>query len=252
VQIFDPVTHQPFPGGTLPNINPAASGLLQYIPLPNLPGDAQNLHYVTSVAQDSDDVNVRLIHSFGVAGLGGGRRFGGPRNNLTFGFHYHRADNVLTNPFPTVGGNTKVRGYDVPVAYIRTIGRLTNIARIDFNRSNTTTFNLYAFNQDITGMLGIGGVSTDPFDWGLPGISFSHFGGVEDINPLRQRNQTVTIADNMIWFRGRHSLRWGGDFRRIQLNTQTSDNARGSFVFTGLNTSLPGANGQPVPNTGSC
>ncbi len=41
----------------------------------------------------------------------------------------------------------------------------------------------------------------------------------------------------MIWNHGKHTWRWGGDFRRIQLNTETDSNARGSFIFTGLNTS---------------
>ena len=251
VQIFDPVTHAPFPGETITNLNSAAAGLLNYIPKPNLEGSPQNFHYITSVTQNSDDVNVRLMHAFGGSSLGGGgRRQRGPRNNMTLGFHYHGAENVLTNPFPTVGGHTKVRSYDVPLSYIRTFGKLTNTARIDFNRSQTMTQNLYAFSQDITGILGINGVSTDPLDWGLPGLSFSHYGSLQDINPLRQRNQTITLTDNMILVRGKHSLHWGGDFRRIQLNTQTSNNARGSFVFTGLNTSLPGTGGQPVPFTG--
>ena len=35
----------------------------------------------------------------------------------------------------------------------------------------------------------------------------------------------------------KHTLRWGGDFRRIQINTQTDSNPRGSFVFTGALTS---------------
>jgi outer membrane receptor protein involved in Fe transport len=39
----------------------------------------------------------------------------------------------------------------------------------------------------------------------------------------------------MIWNHAKHTLRWGGDFRRMQINTQTDINARGSFVFTGLN-----------------
>ncbi|HXY50900.1 MAG TPA: TonB-dependent receptor [Terriglobales bacterium] len=249
VQIFDPVTHLPFSNETIPNINSAAAGLLKYIPVPNLPGDFQNFHYITTAAQNSDDANIRLIRNFGGAGIGS-RSFRGPRNNLSFGFHYHGAENALTNPFPSVGGNTTIRSYDVPVAYIRSIGKLTNIARFDFNRTSTNTLNLYAFSQDITGTLGIGGVSTDPFDWGLPGLSFSHFGGIQDINPVRQRNQTITLADNVVWVHGKHNLRWGGDFRRIQLNTQTSKNARGSFVFTGFNTALPGANGQTVPYTG--
>ena len=39
----------------------------------------------------------------------------------------------------------------------------------------------------------------------------------------------------MIYNRGKHTFRWGGDFRRIQVNTQTDSNARGTFTFTGVN-----------------
>ena len=53
----------------------------------------------------------------------------------------------------------------------------------------------------------------------------------------------------MIWTHGKHTLRWGGDFRRIQINTETDGNARGSFVFTGLNTAQM-VNGAPVAGTG--
>jgi hypothetical protein len=247
VQIFNPATNTLYPNQTIPNINPAAAGLLQYIPKPNLPGDFQNFHYVTSNSQDSDDLNVRLTRSFGSAPTGRRRR--GPQNNLAFGFHFHRADTVLTNPFPSVGGNTAVRSYDVPISYTRSIGKLTNIVRFDYNRSRTSTQNLYAFVQDITGDLGIGGVSANPFDWGLPNISFSHFGSIQDTNPSLVRNQTVTVSDNVIFNRGKHTLRWGGDFRRIQLNTEASNDARGTFVFTGLNTAQV-VNGQTVPNTG--
>ena len=79
--------------------------------------------------------------------------------------------------------------------------------------------------------LGINGVSQNPFDWGLPDLSFTHFADLSDINPSLQRNQTLTFSDNMIWNHGKHTWRWGGDFRRIQLNTETDNNARGSFDF---------------------
>ena len=73
VQIFNPATNTAFPDATLPQINPAALGLLNYIPMPNLPGDEQNFHYVTSATSDSDDLNVRVNHSFGAAPAGGRR-----------------------------------------------------------------------------------------------------------------------------------------------------------------------------------
>src|SRR5262249_27467011 len=69
------------------------------------------------------------------------------------------------------------------------------------------------------------------------------------VNPVSQRNQTLALSDSMIWTHGKHTLRWGGDYRRIELNTQTDSNPRGSFVFTGLNTSQI-VDGQPVAGTG--
>ena len=251
VVIFNPATNTPFAGNTIPQINPAAAGLLQYIPLPNLPGTSQNFRYVTSAVSDSDDLNVRFNHSFGAAPIRG-RRGGGrnaPRNSLQIGFHFHQSSATLTNPFPSVSGSSTVRSFDLPVSYTRSIGKLTNIVRADFNRNRTRAQNLYAFNNDITGGLGITGVSTNPFDWGLPNLSFSDFASLQDTAPQLNRSQTYTFSDNVIWNHGKHTWRWGGDFRRVQVNTESNSDPRGTFVFTGVNTSQI-VNGQPVPATG--
>ncbi len=264
VEIFNPLTNAPFPCNptcnTIPQINSAAQGLLQYIPMPNLPGDFQNFHFVTSANSNSDDLNVRVNHTIGAAPAGGRRGPGGggrgaPRNNLTFGFHYHATGTNITNPFPSVGGNTSVRSFDVPIAYVRSIGKLTNSLRFDFNRSRTSTQNLYAFVNDIDSYLGITGVSTNPFDWGLPSLSFADFTGLQDTTPQLLRNQTYTLSDYVVWTHGKHSWRWGGDFRFIQLNTETSSNARGAFTFSGYNTSQfvgagVAAPAKQVPGTG--
>jgi hypothetical protein len=239
----------PTPGA----ISCIAEGLLPYIPLPNLPGNYQNLHYVTSANSDSDDLNIRLNHTFGAAPVRGRRSGGGrnaPRNSLQFGFHYHGSGANLTNPFPSIGGSTSVRSFDVPVSYTRSFGKLTNIIRADFNRSRTRTQNLYAFNNDITGTLGITGVSQNPFDWGLPNLSFTDISSLTDTTPALTRNQTYTFSDNVIWNHGKHTWRWGGDFRRVHVNTQTDGNPRGSFVFTGVNTSQFDSSGNQVPGTG--
>jgi trimeric autotransporter adhesin len=266
VQIYNPATNTPFPGNVIPGFasqtcpwsgpftNPAA-GLLQYIPCPNLPGTVQNFHFVTSTTNDSDDLNVRVNHTIGAAPAGRRRGRGAPRNNLTFGFHYHASSANITNPFPSVGGNTSVRSFDVPIGYVKSIGKLTNSLRFDFNRSRTQSQNLYAFVNDIDSGLGITGVSTDPFNWGLPNLSFSDIASLQDTNPQLLRNQTFTYSDYVVWTHGKHSWRWGGDFRRIQLNTESSSNARGSFTFTGYNTSelaptLPGQPATQVPGTG--
>jgi hypothetical protein len=143
-----------------------------------------------------------------------------------------------------------VRSVDVPVSYTRSIGKLTNIVRADFNRTRASTQNLYAFNNDITGALGIAGVSQNPFDWGLPNLSFTDFASLQDTAPQLTRNQTYTFSDSVIWNHGKHTWRWGGDYRRVQVNAETDTNPRGSFIFTGLNTSQFGSSGNPRAGTG--
>jgi outer membrane receptor protein involved in Fe transport len=253
VQIFDPQTQLPFVGNQIPNerIDPAAVGLLRFIPLPNQPDEVQNFHYVTSASDNNDNISLRVTHNFGASSStpGGGGRMGGPRNNLNFGLQYRRAKSTHTNPFPSVGGESSVTGWNVPIAYVRGKAKFTNMVRFNFNRSRVAARNLYAFGENITGELGITGVSQDPFDWGLPNLSFTNFSGVRDVTPLLRRDQTVQISDTLIWRRGRHTWRWGGDFRRLQLNTKTDTNARGSFTFTGFFTSEL-INGTPVPGTG--
>jgi trimeric autotransporter adhesin len=232
--------------------NSPSAGLLQYIPCPNLSGTFQNFEFITATHNESDDLNVRVNHSFGAAPAFGSRSGGGrnrSRNNLTFGLHYHGSNSNITNPFPSVGGSTNVQAWDVPVGYIKSIGKLTNSVRFDFNRSRTHTQNLYAFATDVDPALGINGVSTNPFDWGLPNLSFTDFGSLSDTNPQLLRDQTYTISDSVVWSHGKHSVRWGGDFRFVQLNTEASNNARGSFIFTGINTAQV-VNGEQVPGTG--
>ncbi len=244
VQLFGPGTSA---GNQVTAISPTAQALLKYIPLPNLPGTVQNFHFVTSATNNLDDLNARVVHSFGNTSMGPRRR--GPQNNINVGFHYHSTETGLTNPFPSVGGNTSVRSFDIPIGYTRSIGKIINSFRIDFNRNRISTQNLYAFNTNVAGLAGITGISTNPFDWGLPNLSFTNFGGIQDTNPLLQRNQTWTFSDSLILNRGKHTWRWGGDFRRVELNTETDGVSRGSFIFTGLNTANV-VGGVAAPDTG--
>ncbi len=73
ILIYNPATGQPFGNNTMDpsQFSSAATSLLPYIPLPNLPGAAQNFHYITSDEGDSDSLSLRLIHNF-ISGGGSG------------------------------------------------------------------------------------------------------------------------------------------------------------------------------------
>ena len=164
--------------------------------------------------------------------------FADRRTILTFGFHYHESDQTLTNAYPSVGGQTITHGYDVPIGYVRSFGRLINTFRVEYNLSTIDTQNLYANNTNVTGLLGINWSFTESGQLG-PAQSFLHQlrkpSGHRSRSPIAIRR--VSFTDQMIYTHKKHTLRWGGDFRRLEINSRTASNPRGSFVFTGLNTS---------------
>jgi trimeric autotransporter adhesin len=255
--IEDPATGRPFPGSEIPagRQDPAAVALLAFVPLPNQSGDRQNFHTVTTITNHLDDINLRVVRAFGAvpqrgqsgrggaAGRGGGGR-GGPgggragTSNLNIGVHYRRSDNTNANPFPTLGGQTTSAAWDVPVNYAFTRGGLFQMLRGQVNRQRTETQNLYAFNQDVAGSAGILGVSDDPFDFGVPNLSFASFASIRDTNPAMRTDRTLSIGDTLVKTHGRSTWRIGGDYRDIRADSRSDANARGSFVFTGLHTGV--------------
>ena len=54
-------------------------------------------------------------------------------------------------------------------------------------RSTSTSTNRYAYLVDVAGDAGINGVSTDPFTWGVPSLSFSSYSGLRDMTPTNGR-----------------------------------------------------------------
>jgi hypothetical protein len=261
------------PGGVTDSIaasciSPAATALLNYIPLPNITTTAsgQNFHYVTSAASSSDTVILRLIHNFGASsgpgfgpvliGSGGGGSAGGggkrrAQNNVNFGLNWSRGSNNIVNPFPSLAGGTGTQGLNASAGWTYGKGRVTNIFRVNYNHNHVSTTNLYSNATNVAGLAGITGISTAPFDWGLPGISFTSFGGLSDPTPRRELDQTYTISETVSWNRGKHNWRFGGDYRRILQSFHSARSAEGSFIFTGFATSqYASGSTQPVTDTG--
>ena len=150
VEIFDPVTHLPFPNNTISNINPAAAGLLAFIPQPNLPGAVQNFRFITSTDNTSDNLNLRFIHNFRprqqqqqpqqTQGQRQGRgQRGGGQTNLNIGFNWRRSGSDIRNSFPTVGGTTSGSGFNIPIGYSRSFGKVHNSVNISYNRNRIQT-----------------------------------------------------------------------------------------------------------------
>ncbi len=182
----------------------------------------QNFHYVTSAESSSDTVILRLIHNFGQAAgpgsgpffIGGGGAGGGggggrrrSQNNINFGLNWSRSSSNIVNPFPSLAGGTGTQGLNASAGWTYGKGRVTNIFRVNYNHNHVSTTNLYSNIIDVSGPTGAGinGISRDPFDWGLPGISFTSFGGLSDPTPRRELDQTYSFSETVSWNRGKHN-----------------------------------------------
>ena len=95
------------------------------------------------------------------------------------------------------------------------------------------------------------GVSTDPFSWGIPSLSFTSVSGLRDQTPTIRTDQTLTVSMTQMKPYKRHSFRWGGDFRWMLADSRTDSNPRGSFVFTGVYTGYSAAPGASTRATGT-
>jgi hypothetical protein len=240
VNVFDPTTGAPFPGNAIPTVrlDSAALGLLRFIPAPNQPGSVQNYQFVTAVPSNSDNLSTRFNYNLT------------PKDRINTSFSLQRRNSGSQQDYGFQDHVTGL-GFSTSLGWSRNLNAHTvNSVTWSFSRNRSQTTPFFAYTTDVDAQLGIKGTSTSPIDYGPPNLSFTNYGALTDASPVLIRNQTSSVNDSVQLTRGAHNLTVGGDFRRIQLNSQSDSNARGTFSFSGIGTSQLGANGLPLTNTG--
>ena len=245
LQLFDPFSNLIGPrtplGSVIPAgmLDPAALGLLQFIPEPNLPGLVQNFHLQATVPNSSHMVNFRIMHTIS------------PKLNLQVSYNLNSSHSRSVANVPELRSRGSGLGQNATIGFTQQFSqRFNHNSQLNWTRQRNDSLSRFAFTQDIAGGLGITGISTDPVNWGVPQINYTNFVDLNDPIPSLRRNQTVRYTDSLMYARGKHTLRAGGEVRRMQNNLRTDPTARGLFTFTGLMTADLDANRQPVAGTG--
>jgi trimeric autotransporter adhesin len=252
--IFDPLSNiagprQPFPdigngpGCQIPSarIDNAAKQLLTFFPEPNLAGlggttTIDNYHLLTTSPQSIDAGNFRILQTIS------------PRFSLSGVFNVVSARGQQLTPFPSLLANSDTFDQNTTITFTQNwTPHLLNETRVNFNRSRVRVLSTNAFTNNIAGAVGITGVSQSPIDFGSPELALTNFEPLGDPSPLLTRNQTLRFADDISYTRSKHTVRFGAEVRRRQLNPYTDLTSRGVFQFTGLMTGQLNASGNPVP-----
>ena len=238
--IYDPTSHQPFPGNVIPAslIDPAATGMLSLFPLPNYPGLLQNYSIVSSVPANSDNFGVRVNRN-----ITSKDRLAG-----AFNMQERSGDNLQLFGFQDTSSG---QGINTSITWTHTLSAtfLSNL-RVYYSRNSNSLSPYFAYGTNWAQVLGIAGTSQNPVDFGPPNLSFTNFGGLSDGNPQQQHNQTAGFTESVTKVRGKHTVTAGFDYHRMQMNSLTDQNARGTYTFSGLATSAFSSQGFALPNTG--
>ncbi len=205
--------------------DPMVQSLLPLIPLPNSGTNQFAASAVAPVNIEQGTANVSYIFS--------------PANRVNF---YYAIQRDERNEPPSTDGNSFPGGGDQRNGnrQLLTLNEtwtitptLVNEARLGFNRIHIT---FVADNNSSASNFGINSGVTAPI--GLPQISISGnftFGGIGGFPQGRGDNVGVA-SDTLSWVHGRHTIKFGGEFRR-----QNSDNfssTPGTFSFANINAFL--------------
>ncbi len=219
-------------------ITPTGANIAASFPNPNTQFGPASGQYTASpgAMDDFNQFTTRLDHSFGAS------------DNFFARYTWSKEARFNTfDPFcsttniPGFGCNTGNVGQNATVNYTHLFGATkVNELRIGFNRLSNF---IYQQDQgkDFSTQLGVLGTSRSPIDFGYPSVGVAGFDGIGDAGnlPQRRHDNTFDYSDSFSWVIGNHSLKFGADARRFQLNLLFDSNARGTLTFSPFYTADP-------------
>ena len=230
VNIINPFTGAPFPNNTIPAtlINPVAAKILPFYPNPNQGAGARvsqaNFIENRSTTTSSNQFDVRGDHQFSPSHMIFGRY--SQKRNPSIGL------NNLTLP-SDIGFNNYKQSL---VSYTWTIRpNLLNELRggISYAPSGSRfPFDGLAF----TNSLNLKDIQRDIFFNGLPNFSINNLQSFSKGRPGRSTSWNTQFTDNLTWIKGKHTLKFGFDLRKVRAETNlgfTGGDNYGDYSFTG-------------------
>jgi Carboxypeptidase regulatory-like domain/TonB dependent receptor len=207
-------------------IDPTAQKVLPFFPLPN--NGPNGFIDTQTLVENNDQFGLRLDHYLSRAD--------------TLNFRYMYSSGPTTDPLSPVGAN--VPGFPVGeddraqnfVAQETHIFSPTviGVARFSFLR-NKFLLDQH-LNHELLSNLGFDYDPTLPSAAGPPFIQVGGYASVGDpiTGPRNTFQNTFDLSGSLSWIRGRHEMKFGGGYRRDQINALQGIATNGFFVFAGI------------------
>ncbi|HZU43802.1 MAG TPA: carboxypeptidase regulatory-like domain-containing protein [Terriglobales bacterium] len=210
--------------GLITSINPALENLLNLFP-------QSDTGTVPGSTKDSNDVNsfiVKIDHKLSDKHQLSGR-YAFADSNQTFPFGGIGTE--TGSRFPQFSQISPTRVQLVSLSLLSTLSP-THINEIRFGYSRyRTSFTSADANFDPATLgfnFGTGKLGLPEFDFG--GI-FDNLGALTFSIPRGRVSATYQVLDNYTWLTGRHTFKFGGEFRHVAVDSFNDNLERGNFVY---------------------
>ncbi len=234
----DPVAGCVFPNGVIPQTawSTPATNILPFIPAPTIPGTDTNNYSDNSQKTTANDNKIGERVDFNNQKTG------------NWSWYYHLDNSNVQSAlagfanvpgFPTV---TPSRAQQFVMSNAKTVGATAvNEARISFFRnvlhkdSPAGSFASLSSLGFVTGAGTLGIIPLAGYKEYVPQTSFSNLGlniGVPTLDTF-QPNTTYMVSDVFSKSQGKHTWKFGGEFRYLQVNERNFANPHGGFTFDG-------------------
>src|SRR6266481_5410536 len=238
----DPVTGCVFPGGSIPQAawDAPAKNILPYIPTAT-PGGCPTTNYCNNSQKDAvrdNKIGERVDFNNQKTG------------NWSFYYHFDSSNVASALPNANVAGFPSVtpsRVQQFVMSNTKTIGatavneaRATVFRNVLHKDNPAGSFASLSSLGFITGPGTLGIIPLAGYKEYVPQMNFGQLGltiGVPTLNTF-QPNTTYTASDVFSKSLGKHTLKFGGEFRYLQVNERNYANPNGGFTFDGTVTGI--------------
>ncbi len=239
--IFDPATfnaasntRQAFAGNIIPKARFGRMGTaaLQYYPSPNAPGSG-GFNYVVSASgqSDSNQFHTRIDHQLG------------SRDSIFGRLSYSKGETLSPSGIPLTGGRQNSKAVSLTVQESHT-----------FSPSTVNQFRAaWTFFEDRNGFpladrnlaveeFGIVNLTPSTDAFGLPQLAVAGLTtiGANAFQPAGPRENFYSLADDLSWVRGKHSIKFGFDGRYYRPAGRVQQTPNGILTFENRFTNQPG------------
>jgi hypothetical protein len=235
-----PASATPFPGNIIPTarIVAPAINLMKYWPQQTVPGFNASLsnNYInnTTSKTESTQFNQRIDFTENQKSTWFARYSWGDDFSLSGGTFPNSGNYVPTTVRQGVIANTRILSPST-----------VNDARFAWNQFVNYYTSFYSSKQDVAATLGIEGlVAPSPSVWGLPtfAMGFSYPSGND---AWVTHNHSFQLVDSLSFLKGSHTIKVGGEVRRMRYNQLGNQKSLGEFDFDGGSTCNPATPARP-------